>query len=216
MPVVTMIAGPNGSGKSTLIATLMQRGVDFGEYLNADDIAANLSGADESSARIAQQEVRARRERALADGRNYSFETVMSHASHLEHFEMARTAGYTTQLFFVATDNPAINHGRVANRVLHGGHDVPADRIEARYHRCLAQLPRAISGADRAAIFDNTFRDWPLRLLAQITDRSLAHGDIPRQSDDGPIFLDSLPGWWRSVLFGIMPAGLENKDGPLA
>lgn len=45
-PVLTVIAGPNGSGKSTLIEHLMRQGVDFGTYINADDIAReqNLVG----------------------------------------------------------------------------------------------------------------------------------------------------------------------------
>jgi predicted ABC-type ATPase len=36
-----MIAGPNGSGKSTLIE-LLRKSVEFGVYVNADDIEANL------------------------------------------------------------------------------------------------------------------------------------------------------------------------------
>jgi predicted ABC-type ATPase len=40
MPFVAMIAGPNGSGKTTLIRRLQDQGVDLGQYINADDIAA--------------------------------------------------------------------------------------------------------------------------------------------------------------------------------
>jgi predicted ABC-type ATPase len=43
-PFVVIIAGPNGSGKSTLTKTLMEAGVDFGEYINPDEIAAMLEG----------------------------------------------------------------------------------------------------------------------------------------------------------------------------
>lgn len=39
-----MIAGPTGSGKSILKAKLEAAGVDFGEYLDADDIARTLPG----------------------------------------------------------------------------------------------------------------------------------------------------------------------------
>jgi predicted ABC-type ATPase len=70
-----MIAGPNGSGKSTLIALLMAAGIDFGEYLNADDIAHGMHGDPVHVAAAAQAEVRHRREQALLQRRNYSFET---------------------------------------------------------------------------------------------------------------------------------------------
>ncbi len=35
-----VIAGPNGSGKTTLTRYLQARGIEFGEYINPDDIAA--------------------------------------------------------------------------------------------------------------------------------------------------------------------------------
>jgi predicted ABC-type ATPase len=44
MPRVTMFAGPNGSGKTTLHRQLVTQGLDFGHYLNADDLARELGG----------------------------------------------------------------------------------------------------------------------------------------------------------------------------
>jgi predicted ABC-type ATPase len=44
-PFMLMIAGPNGSGKTTLTRWLRERDVDFGEYINPDDIAEELSGS---------------------------------------------------------------------------------------------------------------------------------------------------------------------------
>ena len=40
-----MIAGPNGAGKSTLTRLLRERGIEFGEYINPDDIAMELTGS---------------------------------------------------------------------------------------------------------------------------------------------------------------------------
>ena len=165
-----MIAGPNGSGKSTLTKLLVASGLDFGEYLNADDIAATMDGPPDTVASRAQAEVRSRREAALLDCRNYSFETVMSHPSHVEHLRKAKAAGYDVLVYFVATDDPWINQGRVANRVIQGGHDVPRDRITARYHRCLANLPAAIAVADHGLIFDNSSAEKPMLALAKIED----------------------------------------------
>lgn len=170
MPCVTMIAGPNGSGKSTLIAQLKADGINFGEYLNADDMAAGMAGSPEFVALQAQTEVRRRRQQALDKLQDHSFETVLSHPSHLDHLRLARTAGFDVIVYFVATDDPLINIGRVANRVQHGGHNVPTDRIASRYFRSLENLGAALAVADEAAIFDNSSTSDPMRLVATLSD----------------------------------------------
>jgi predicted ABC-type ATPase len=137
----------------------------------------------------------------------------MSHPSHVEHLESARQAGFTTRLIFVATEDPGINQLRVVARVLHGGHDVPADRIEARYHRCLANLPSAIRAADHAMIFDNSRPERPFRLLAEIADGHLRHVDVARPSAAEIDPLD-LPYWWLSAIAGFA-SSLISRDGSL-
>ena len=44
-PFVLMIARPKGAGKTTLTRFLREHGVDFGEYINPDDIARELDGS---------------------------------------------------------------------------------------------------------------------------------------------------------------------------
>lgn len=193
MPRLIIVAGPNGSGKSTLTARLAQTGLDFGEYLNADDIALSLKGDAEQVSAEAQAEVRRRRLAALAAKQDHSFETVMSHTSHIEYLNLARQAGFEVILYFVATDDPQKNLRRVANRVLHGGHDVPAKRIIARYHRCLANLPAAIAAADSGLIFDNSSAKHAFRPLAQISGGEVEA--LPSR------FV--APRWWQGVLAAL-------------
>lgn len=185
-----MIAGPNGSGKSTLIERLGESGVAFGEYLNADDIARHLQGTPQETSVAAQIEVRRRRQQALDERRDHTFETVLSHPSHLDHLRLARQAGFDVVVYFVATDDPFINIGRVANRVAHGGHDVPADRIEARYHRSLANLKLALAFAHEAVVFDNSLPGSPMQALAKFSD-----GRMERLVEDA-----RAPVWWREFL----------------
>ena len=148
---------------------LIQSGISFGEYLNADDVARDLVGPPKLIAAKAQQIVRDQRIAALAAGRDHAFETVMSHPSHIEYMRAAAVAGFTVRLFFVATEDPLINVGRVASRVSRGGHDVPKDRIVARYRRCLDNLPDAISASHICDIYDNSSADDPLRRICQIS-----------------------------------------------
>ena len=159
-PFLTVIAGPNGSGKSTLINHLIKKGVDFGLYINADDIARENIWTGDEGAREAQAEAGRLRDEYLAAGSNFSFETVMSHPSKVEFMTRARSAGYYVTLFFVATSDPVLNLERVQARVALGGHDVPEDRVLARYHRSLKLLPQAIAACNKCLVFDNSSDGW--------------------------------------------------------
>lgn len=96
------------------------------------------------------------RRKLVANRRSFTFETVMSSPDKIEFLDVAKRSGFRVYLYFVATSNPKINLSRVANRVRAGGHDVPPDKILARYERSLQLLSDAIQAADRAYIFDNS------------------------------------------------------------
>jgi predicted ABC-type ATPase len=181
---------------------LRKVGIEFGEYLNADDVAQSMQGSPLEVAANAQAQVRQKRESAVADKRSFCFETVMSHPSHIDFMQNAREAGFETRLIFVTTENPVINTGRVANRVLHGGHDVPQERIVARYWRCLKNLPAAIKVCDHCLIFDNSSAKNPLRLLAEIHD-----GNIFQAASNAKTPA-RIPQWW----LGILPLLLSSEN----
>jgi predicted ABC-type ATPase len=112
------------------------------------------------------------RQMLLEQKASFTFETVMSHRSKVELLAQAQTLGYRTYLYFVATDDPAINISRVRNRVKLGGHAVPEDKIAERYHRSLALLLEAIHDTNRAYVFDNSgdSADGKHTWLAEITE----------------------------------------------
>ena len=112
--------------------------------------------------------------------------------------EQAQREGYRTCLYFVGTDDPAINISRVRNRVKQGGHDVPEEKITSRYHRSLDSLMDAIYHTDRAFVFDNSGdnKNEKHTFLAEITDGKVLE-----------LKSDTIPAWFkRSVLDKIRPA----------
>lgn len=185
-PILTVFAGPNGSGKSSLTRHLAAAGYDFANYINPDDIATTLSGSYEARVREAQSLADARRAEAIEQHLSFTFETVFSHPSKLDVLGHARDAGFEVVLFFIAVDDPIINVERVGTRVQLGGHDVPADRIVARYYRTMALLPAMLEHVDHAWIFDNTVRATPEtetfsgRLVASATREKANLVVIPR------------------------------------
>ncbi len=127
------------------------------------------------------------REQFLAARRSFAFETVMSHRNKVDLLRRAVEAGRRTCLYFIATSDPKLNVLRVHSRVEVGGHDVPADKVVARYHRSLALLPDAMRFAHRAFLFDNS-GGAPEWLAERTPEGTLALKVTP----------DSLPDWFRT------------------
>ena len=110
------------------------------------------------------------RQQLLKQQTSFTLETVMSSPDKVKLLEQAQQLGYRTYLYFIATDDPAINVSRVQNRVKLGGHPVPEDKIASRYHRSLNLLMSAIHHSNRAYIFDNSGHNQERTWLAEITD----------------------------------------------
>ena len=147
-PEILVFAWPNGSGKSTIT-----QNVDIvGEYINADDIKKAISCTDLEAAKIAT----AKRESLLKEGKEFTFETVLSSSRNLELLKRAKEQGYFIKCFYVLTNNPYVNEQRVQVRVKQGGHDVPTEKIIMRYYRCINLLPELINTCDVIHIYDNT------------------------------------------------------------
>lgn len=127
----------------------------------------------------------------LSDGQSFTFETVMSSRDKVDLLCDAERAGYRTYLYYICTSSPTINRERVATRVLQGGHDVPAAKIEPRYQRSLALLPEAIRRSTRAYLFDNSGRFH--RLIAEFNSSKLV-----RVAHDAPA-------WFVGSVLGKVP-----------
>jgi predicted ABC-type ATPase len=122
------------------------------------------------------------REKLLAAGVSFSFETVMSHPSKIETLLRASDLGYRTYLYYIATESPFINSGRVATRVQKGGHNVPDSKLQERYARSLGLLLNAVKVVDRAFLFDNSGQEH--RLVAEVTNGT----DVKVLMDEPPLW----------------------------
>ena len=69
-------------------------------------------------------------------------------------------------MVFIRIDSPDTSKQRVAMRVMQGGHDVPDEKLEARFKRTLANLERAIKELPVVVVFDNTNLARPFQLEA--------------------------------------------------
>lgn len=126
------------------------------------------------------------REELLNTCEKFTFETVMSHPSKLDFIRRAREEkGFRIYLYFVSLEDPKMNIGRVESRVLQGGHDVPKQKIEERYARCMDLLFEAMKLADRVYFFDNSFSSP--KLFASVEDNILIFEP----------YVEYMPGWFK-------------------
>jgi predicted ABC-type ATPase len=161
-PVLVALAGPNGAGKTTFYYSNLQRtGL---RLVNADILAAELGIGVYGAAELAG----AIRHVLIDQRESFVFETVFSDpvGDKLDFLKQAAEKGYSVMLCFIGSSTAEISEERVAVRVLQGGHDVPSQKIYARYPRVLANLRRAIVELPLVWIFDNADLAEPFQLVA--------------------------------------------------
>jgi len=182
-----VLAGGNGAGKSTFYSQLLEaKGLRF---VNADRIALTMAPsapaqASYAAARIAEQI----RFELLEQEVSFCFETVFSHPSKIDFIAAAKGRGYEIILVFIHLDNPELNLARISQRIAEGGHDVPADKVQARLPRALAHVKQAAALADELYLLDNSSHDNPFRRIATLKD-----GEVT-------CFTSPLPEWAVQVL----------------
>lgn len=161
-PEIVVFAGPNGSGKSTF-TELLKPPMD---YINADEIKKNLQCSDLEAAQLAEEQ----REQHIQQMQEFCFETVLSTERNLRLLGRAKKEGYFIRCYYILTADPAINVWRVKSRVESGGHDVPEEKIVARYDRALALVKELVKICDICHIYDNSGKK-PFRIFKKRKDR---------------------------------------------
>jgi predicted ABC-type ATPase len=175
---LVLVAGPNGSGKTTIAETYIQSRFPLWPKINADRLLlaleqANALQADPLPVLQAAQMVDITAKCLAVLREPFVLETVLSSDKYKELVSVARRAGLIFRLVFVTTQSPHVNVERVRQRVLNGGHDVPEDKIRARWQRSMGNLAWFAARADRLVVADNsgsTFAVLALRHLGSVLE----------------------------------------------
>lgn len=184
-----MLAGPNGAGKSTIYENIVCAKFNA-PFINADKIQKeeltdqSMQGAYEA-AKIAEQ----RRQDSLKNQRSFVSESTFSHPSKLQLIDDAVQADFRVVVYHVNVRLPELSVARVALRVKQGGHDVPEEKIRARYQRNQTLIKQAILRADVGFVYDNS----GLNQLPQLC-LVFRQGKLVLKEDDLPAWVESLYG----------------------
>ena len=141
MPNCYIIAGPNGAGKTTFAEVYLPNEGDCIHFVNADLIAKGISPFDPELGSIAAGRILLERVNDLVGRReDFAFESTLSGEGMKERIKNWKDQGYRIHLIFLRLPNVKMAKARVLNRVLEGGHNVPAATIERRFERGLGSV----------------------------------------------------------------------------
>lgn len=148
MKTFTIIGGVNGVGKSSLTGVLRGQRKDLGIVIDVDQLTARLGGNSLRGGKAAVKRIRD----CLDAGICFTQETTLSGFTTAAR---ASAAGYYIRLYYVGLDTAEESLGRIANRVAHGGHDIPSDVVLRRYNKRWADVAAVLPYCDEAAFYDN-------------------------------------------------------------
>ena len=156
-PICRIIAGPNGAGKTTFALDYLPRVAGCHVFVNADLIAAGLAPlAPEARAIAAGRIVLSEISQHVQARRNFAFESTLSGLAHQRLIRSLKAGGWWIELTYLALPSLELAISRVAERVRHGGHQIPEEDLNRRFFRSLNNfLEHYAFLVDRAVCYCN-------------------------------------------------------------
>ncbi len=148
-PVLIILAGSAGAGKTTLYESKLK--TVFPTLLKA------------SASPLEQTETNRERARLLKAGQPFVYQDATIDSQIIQE---AHDSGFDVKVFYIATEDPNLNMGRVLVRVNNGGAFASLARIPDDYAQSMKQLSDVKKVADDLMLFDNTAHGRGHRLVA--------------------------------------------------
>ena len=188
---MTVIAGPPGSGKSTAFPVA---GIGM-VFFNADDRAAELNagsyhGISQSIRQIVNREFETFVLGCIARGESFAIETTLRSSVTFEQARMAREAGFTVEMRYLALDSFSMHLERIKIRSDAGGHSASEATLRRIYESSIRSLSQAIHEVDELHVYDNSQLDSEPRFVMEARD-----GLIVFLAEDPPRWLTEAFGW---------------------
>gem|GEM_PF-1439483 len=148
-PVLIILAGAAGAGKTTFYESKLK--TVFPTLLKA------------SASPLEQAETNRECARLLKEGQPFVYQDATIDS---EIIREAHDSGFDVKVFYIATEDPNLNMGRVLVRVNNGGAFASLARIPDDYAQSMKQLSDVKKVADDLMLFDNTAHGRGHRLVA--------------------------------------------------
>lgn len=156
-PWFWIIAGPNGVGKSTW--AISKESVEiFGEIpvLNPDHFTEPYTSSPVSLVTAGRRIFREIKSLVSAH-QSFAVETTLSGSQYFRLGKNLKQRGWKIGAVFIGVEGEDACIGRVEERRLGGGHDVPVADIIRRYHRSYQHIPQLLDLSEYMIILDNSY-----------------------------------------------------------
>jgi predicted ABC-type ATPase len=206
-PRIYVLAGVNGAGKSSIGGAMIR--ASGAEYFNPDEAAQKLMaanpGLDQVKANaMAWHEGRRLLERAIAERKDFAFETTLGGSTMPRLLAEAAAQGFEVRVWYVGLASPDLHIERVRARVQAGGHDIPESSIRRRWRHSRLNLVQLLPHLSELRVYDNSTDADPTAGHAPqpVLVLHLDHGDIV-----GPQDLSSTPQWAKPIVAAALKLG---------
>ena len=141
--------------------TILPKALLVREFVNADEIAKGLSPFNPEGVAIEAGRLMLERiDCLIRRGESFSIETTLATRSYINLVRRAHSEGYQVHLIYFWLKSPELAMQRVAERVAHGGHNIPQDVIIRRYSAGISNLFNLfMNEVDSWMIYDNSDND---------------------------------------------------------
>jgi predicted ABC-type ATPase len=201
-PHILVLAGVNGAGKSSVAGNIL---TDHGVvWFNPDAYARGLiarTGCTRNRADVdAWAYGKARLEAALANRTNYAFETTLG-GETISRLLAGASGTHEVQMIYCGLDTIEKHIARVRLRVKYGGHDIPDDRIRARWTTSRQNLIGLLPYLADLEVFDNSADVAPgeplpdPKLVLALKRRAVLYPPV-----DDPEACGVIPDWAKPVV----------------
>ncbi|MEY2895570.1 MAG: hypothetical protein RIS42_1289 [Bacteroidota bacterium] len=169
-----ILAGCNGAGKTTASKELIPAVLNAKTFVNADEIAFQLSPFRPESVAIQAGRIMLTQIQELLSLReSFAFETTLSAKSYTSIIRKAKILGYEVTLILMWLNSVELAIERVATRVLEGGHHIPTETIKRRHKAGIQNLFQIyLPIVDNFMIFDST-NSIPVPIAHKFIDESI-------------------------------------------
>jgi predicted ABC-type ATPase len=134
MPKCWIIAGPNGAGKTTFALEYLPQVAGCKNFINADLIAAGLSPLAPEKELLTASRLFLKEIKTYSQGdEDFAFETTLSGRTYLKLIKDLQRNDWEVELVYLALPDVKLSIQRVAERVAHGGHNIPKKDILRRF-----------------------------------------------------------------------------------
>ncbi|AGB21602.1 hypothetical protein Mycsm_01180 [Mycobacterium sp. JS623] len=206
-PRLYVLAGVNGAGKSSIGGAMIR--ASGADYFNPDEAAQKLIAADPGLDQVkanaaAWHEGRRLLERAIAERKDFAFETTLGGSTMPRLLTDAAAQGFEVHVWYVGLASPDLHIARVRNRVQAGGHDIPESSIRRRWRHSRLNLVQLLPHLTELRVYDNSADADPKAGHAPkpALVLHLDHGDIV-----GPPDLSSTPEWAKPIVAAALKLG---------